>query len=71
MLSIAKQTWALFSIVWENGGEGTKNIHDTWKRIYSEWFPSSSYEHAPDCDMELYYGDKDANYGVEIWIPIL
>ena len=73
VLSIPKQTWAIFSVIWENSEQGTKNIHDIWKRIYSEWFPSSHYEHAPKCDldMELYYGDREANYGVEIWIPVI
>ena len=72
VLSIPKRTWAVFSIVWGYGEQGTKNIHDMWKRIYSEWFPSSGYEHAPDSDfdMELYYGNEQDNYGVEIWIPI-
>ncbi|GHU38476.1 AraC family transcriptional regulator [Clostridia bacterium] len=69
LLSIPKQTWAVFSVVW-TAADAT-DLHKTWQRIYSEWFPSASYEHADcDFDLELYFGDRDSNYGVEIWIPI-
>ncbi len=69
VLSIPKQTWAVFSVVWAS--QDNTNLHETWQRIYSEWFPLANYEHADcDFDLELYYGDRDSNYGVEIWIPI-
>lgn len=69
LLSISKQTWAIFSVVWTS--QDVTNLHQTWQRIYSEWFPSANYEHADcDYDMEFYFGDSDSNYGVEIWIPI-
>jgi len=69
VLSIPKQTWAVFSVDW-NGDD--KKLHDTWKRIYSEWFPTVNYEHA-DCgfDIEIYFGDKQTGYSVEIWIPVV
>lgn len=71
VLRIPKQTWAVFSVVWEVAGDNT-DLHSTWQRIYSEWFPSTNYEHADcDYDLELYYGDRDSEFGVEIWIPII
>ena len=70
VLSIPRQTWAIFSVVWE-GEEDNTEMHKTWQRIYSEWFPSSNCEHADcDFDLEFYYGDRDSEFGVEIWIPI-
>lgn len=72
VLSIPKQTWAVFSVVWHyQDPDDNSDLHKTWQRIYSEWFPAASYEHADsDFDLELYYGDRDSEYGVEIWIPI-
>ncbi|MCL2593802.1 MAG: effector binding domain-containing protein, partial [Defluviitaleaceae bacterium] len=69
VLGIPKQTWAIFTV--ENS-EDDKNLHEMWQRIYSEWFPSVSYEHA-DCefDLEMYFRDKETGYFVEIWIPIV
>jgi len=70
VLHIPKQTWAVFSVVWQ--AEDVTNLHKTWERIYAEWFPTADYEHADcDFDMELYYGDRDSQYGVEIWIPVV
>lgn len=69
LLSIPKQTWAVVSVIWEEGKD--EDLHNTWQKIYAEWFPSTQYQHADcDFDLELYYGDRDASYGVEIWIPI-
>jgi len=71
VLNIPAQTWAAFSVDW-NGENGEENLHNTWQRIYSEWFPSVNYEHADcDFDMEIYFGDKESGYGVEIWIPVI
>ncbi|MCL2397341.1 MAG: hypothetical protein FWC93_04670 [Defluviitaleaceae bacterium] len=51
--------------------EDDSNLHDTWCRIYAEWFPAVNYEHA-DCDfgLEMYLGDEQSGYGVEVWIPV-
>lgn len=71
VLHIPKQTWAIFSVVWEGKGE-SGSLHEMWQRIYSEWFPAANYQHADcDFDFECYYGNRDAEYGVEIWIPVV
>ena len=71
VLSIPKQTWAVLCVEWQLGAANDK-LHDTWRRIYSEWFPLSSYEHAEcDCDMERYFGNAASGYGVEVWIPVV
>ena len=73
VLSAPKLTWAVFPVD-QSGDEETNmhNLHETWRKIYSEWFPTVSYEHAVcDFDFELYFGDKEAGYGTEVWIPVV
>ncbi|MCL2696714.1 MAG: AraC family transcriptional regulator [Oscillospiraceae bacterium] len=65
-LSVPAQTWAIFPAV-----DG--HICDTWRRIYTEWFPTSGYEQAEETTFEMYYGygRGDFNYGLtEVWIPV-
>jgi AraC family transcriptional regulator len=61
-------TWAVFS----SRGPLPGAIQDVWKRIYSEWFPSSGYEHADSPDLEVYgMGDiQAADYYCEVWLPV-
>lgn len=69
-LHIPKQTWAIFSTEWKSEKDD-KKLHEVWRRIYAEWFPVASYEHA-DCDfeMEMYFGNEQIDFGAEIWIPV-
>ncbi|WP_245583058.1 AraC family transcriptional regulator [Paenibacillus daejeonensis] len=48
------------------------DIQDVWRRIYSEWFPSSNFEQVEGPCMEKYYWvDKSQNESVcEVWIPV-
>ncbi len=70
VLSIPEQTWAIFNVQWKSDKD-TQNLHEAWRRIYSEWFPSASYEHVDcDFDLEYYFGNSESSYGVEIWIPV-
>lgn len=65
---IEANTWAIFHCV----GPMPNAIQSMWKRIYSEWLPSSNYELLPGYDIE-YYSDGDnssADYVSEIWIPV-
>ena len=65
---IPSNTWAIFEIK----GPMPNAIQDVWKRIYSEWFPSTGYEHTRGPELEVYFpGDpSDENYKSEIWIPL-
>lgn len=49
--------------------EAQQNI---WKRLYTEWFPNSAYEHAEAPDLEWYSEENmdSDSYLSEIWIPI-
>jgi len=71
VLRIPSQTWAVFATEWKTETDDEK-LHDIWKRIYSEWFPTVNYEHADcDFDIEIYFGDEQSGYGAEIWIPVI
>jgi AraC family transcriptional regulator len=66
--TIPAATWAIF----ESIGPMPHAIQNLNQRIYSEWFPSTGYQHAGGIDMEVYPpGDADdENYRCEVWIPI-
>lgn len=71
ILTIPKQTWAIFQTEWKSERDDEK-LHEVWRRIYSEWFPVASYEHADcDCDLEMYFGNAQTGYRAEIWIPVI
>ncbi|MFE4714354.1 effector binding domain-containing protein [Paenibacillus sp. NPDC056722] len=68
-LQIPTQTYAIFSTgVYP---DGQSNIHDLWKRIFSEWFPNSNYENANTPEFEMTYDRGNNMYEMEIWIPIV
>ncbi|SDB85407.1 AraC family transcriptional regulator [Shouchella lonarensis] len=60
-LKIDVSSWAVFSIEgdWED-------VQALWGRIYSEWFPTSGYEHAGG--PEILGGTEEQS---EIWIPVV
>jgi AraC family transcriptional regulator len=68
-ITIPSHTWAIF----ESTGPMPDAIQNVWKRIFSEWFPSSNYEHAKGPELELYpEGDTNSpDYYCEIWIPVI
>ncbi|MCI1965526.1 MAG: AraC family transcriptional regulator [Oscillospiraceae bacterium] len=68
-LEVPKLTWAVF----ESVGPVPDALQDVWKRIFSEWFPSSGYEHAKGPELEVYEkGDMTKpDYQCSIWIPIV
>ncbi|WP_339157244.1 AraC family transcriptional regulator [Paenibacillus sp. FSL W8-0186] len=68
-LVVPASTWAVFEAV----GPFPDTLQQVWGRIYSEWFPSSSYELAPGPEI-LWNESKDVSsqaYRSEIWIPVL
>jgi AraC family transcriptional regulator len=67
VLEIPALTWAIFQV----DGNRDEDIHEVWRRIGSEWFPASNYEHADAPEMERYYGHQDSDYRCEVWIPVI
>jgi len=68
-MTVPSLTWAIF----ECRGPVPSSISDVEKRIYSEWFPQSEYEHAQAPALEvLPHGDHlSSDYSCEIWIPVV
>lgn len=68
-LLIPKHTWAVF----ESVGPMPDAIQDVWKRIFSEWFPASEFEHADGPELEVYEpGDMSKpDYKSYVWIPVV
>ncbi len=67
-LEVPASTWAVF----ESIGPFPETLQNIWGRIYSEWFPSSSYE-LSDGPEVLWNENNDfdsPNFKSEIWIPI-
>lgn len=67
--TVPAAAWAVFPSV----GPVTPTIQQVWGRIYSEWFPSSGYEHADAPELEVYPGGNTEaeDYMCEVWIPII
>lgn len=68
-LEIPSLTWAIFEIT----GPMPTAMAEIWGRIFSEWFPTSGYEHAEAAEVEWYSnGDlSSSDYKSEIWIPVI
>ena len=68
-LEIPSLTWSIFEIT----GPMPTAMADIWGRIFSEWFPTSGYEHAEAPEVEWYSnGDmSSSDYKSEIWIPVI
>jgi AraC family transcriptional regulator len=59
-------------VVFEAIGPVIDVVPATWKKIYSEWFPSNDYEHGSAPAMEV-YKSPDPNSPTaktEIWVPV-
>lgn len=67
-LTIPASKWVIFEV----HGPMPDAIQEVWKRIFSEWFPTSGFEHAGTPEMEVYTDDDASNpdYYSEIWIPV-
>ncbi len=68
-VTIPASKWVVFAGV----GEMPTAIQETWKQIYHEWFPATSYEHAGTAELEIYPADCETDEGMryEVWIPII
>lgn len=60
-------------VVFEIHGPMPDAMQNGWKQIFSEWFPTSGYEHAGLPELEV-YPDHDnptsPDYYSEIWVPV-
>lgn len=67
-LEIPASKWVIFEV----HGAMPHAMQDTWKQIYSEWFPSNPYVPAGTPELEVYSSGNASSedYYSEIWIPI-
>lgn len=67
-LQVPALTWAVFEVE----GPFPETVQETWGRIFSEWFPSSTYQLAegPEILWNEHKDTNDPNYKSEIWIPV-
>jgi AraC family transcriptional regulator len=65
---IPAHTWAIFQSDIRPISELGNDVAVMYKRIYSEWIPSSGYELASDLEMELCGGGEHSF--IEIWLPV-
>ena len=61
-LHVPAMTWAIFTV-------DDCEMQTMWKRIYSEWLPTSGYHPTGDISFEMYYGTAENARG-EIWLPV-
>jgi len=68
VLEIKASTWAVFEAI----GPFPETLQNVWGRIYSEWFPSSTYEamEGPEILWNESPDTSNPKYRSEIWIPV-
>jgi len=64
-IEIRSATWAVFDCTLDD-------LQDVTKRIFSEWFPSTGYEHDAVPEIEVYLPEKPGKkMQCELWMPIV
>lgn len=69
IISVPELTWAVFTTGLYPDGKG--DVQNIWKRIGTEWFPTSNYEHADGPEFEMTYYRGNDMYEMEVWIPVV
>ena len=67
-IKIPSSKWAVFEV----HGPMPVSMQNAWKQFFSEWFPSTGYEHAGTPEFELYTDENPSSPDLysEIWTPI-
>ncbi len=67
--TIPENTWAVFPCI----GPMPDAFQTLWKKIYTEFFPTSEYQPSNGMCFESYPGDNvtDADYACELWISVI
>ncbi len=64
-LPVPSTSWAVFDCTLDD-------LQEVTKRIFSEWFPSTGYEHDSIPEIEVYLPEKPGGkMQCELWIPII
>ncbi|MNI64772.1 Bacterial transcription activator, effector binding domain [compost metagenome] len=70
-ITVPAATWAVFETSSAEAADVTGDIQDIWKRVFTEWFPLSGYEHARTPELEVYYDRENGRFRSEVWIPVV
>jgi len=63
-INIPQATWAVFDCTLDN-------LQEITKRIFSDWFPSTGYEHDDAPELEVYLPEKPGEpMNCELWFPV-
>ncbi|MEW9700404.1 effector binding domain-containing protein [Paenibacillus sp. SI8] len=71
VVDIPKLTWAVFTTETYSPDQTVAQIQNLWKRIYTEWFPMSSYEPLSGPQFEMYGIAESGLSYCEVWIPVM
>jgi AraC family transcriptional regulator len=65
-MEIPAATWAVFDCTLDN-------LQEVTRRIFSEWFPSTGYQHDAKPELEIYLPEDPRSKVMrcQIWIPIV
>ena len=64
-IEIPASTWAVFDCTLDN-------LQDVTKRIFSEWYMSTGYEHPGGPDLEVYLPEgTEQDMKCQIWAPVV
>jgi AraC family transcriptional regulator len=70
-VTVPAAIWAVFETTSVKAEDVSEDIQAIWKRVYTEWFPLSGYEHARTPELEVYYDREDEVFRSEVWIPVV
>lgn len=70
VVDIPKLKWAVFTTEEHIPDQTVAQIQNLWKRIYTEWFPTSSYEPLSGPQFEMYGIAESGMPYCEVWIPV-
>jgi AraC family transcriptional regulator len=65
VVTVQKHNWAIFP-----GSGHPSSIGELYKRIMTEWLPTSGYEWAEMVDMEVYLDNDPVDMKYEVWMPV-
>lgn len=71
VVAIPELEWAVFTTDYYTNETLVGTIQGVWKRIFSEWFASSGYDHGCGPELEVYYTAGEGKDYCEIWIPVV
>lgn len=71
VVDIPSLTWAFFKTEEHTEDQTVDQIQNLWKRIYTEWFPMSSYEPFSGPQFEMYGVAESGKSYCEVWVPVV